>query len=331
MQRITKTFLSSDNAADESGDDKSRGDTSASGLQRFEGQARLVMTHDGNLDTSTLPRMSGYMYKKGGAVNARGGFRNWKKRWFVIAPVDFFDHEGFELQYYDAPNGTLKGSVSLSGVDLYCEKKSKHKKVKHEFQIKLQAGGILQLSCDEEEDREEWLESLKLIILYMQRITTDAAITLDGYDPALDDDEAVFRIGEELAQNCQALGPGLFGAEAGVASSFLLQIHDLLGQKVTRGNMPVTASIINEELGVLYYCAVVDNEDGTYFCQYTIPTAAKYSLHVKLNGEHAIFGSPFELTVLPTKTHAAACSAAGEVLEKIAAAGERQVHSFVIT
>lgn len=85
------------------------------------------------------------------------------------------------------------------------------------------------MSCDEEGEREEWLESLKLIILYLQRITTDAAITLDGYDPALDDDEEVYRIGEELAQNCQALGPGLFGAEAGVASSFLLQIHDLLG------------------------------------------------------------------------------------------------------
>lgn len=139
MNRITKNFLS---VEEESGDDKSRAD-SASGLQRFEGQSRLVMTHDGNLDTSTLPRMSGYMYKKGGAVNARGGFRNWKKRWFVIAAVDFFDHEGYELQYYDAPNGNLKGSVSLSGVDLYCEKKSKHKNVKHEFQIKLQAGRSL--------------------------------------------------------------------------------------------------------------------------------------------------------------------------------------------
>jgi hypothetical protein len=198
-------------------------------MQKYQSHPRLIVDNEGNLDISILPRTNGYVYKKGGAVNARGGFRNWKKRWFVLAPVDFLGHEGYELQYYDAPNGTLKGNVSLSDVELYCENFSTNKKVKNEFQIKLQTGGVLQLSCDNEAEREEWLETLSLVVMYMQKITTDSAMTLDGYDPAYEDDEDVYKIGEELAQNCQAIGPGLFGAEAGQSTSFLVQVHDLLG------------------------------------------------------------------------------------------------------
>ncbi|KAJ1399353.1 hypothetical protein B484DRAFT_406347 [Ochromonadaceae sp. CCMP2298] len=87
------------------------------------GNARLIVTHEGLLDESLLKRMEGYMYKKGGAVNARGGFRNWKKRWFVIASVEIMGAQGYELQYYDKEYyqtvGTLKGKiVSIVRMDL---------------------------------------------------------------------------------------------------------------------------------------------------------------------------------------------------------------------
>lgn len=221
-----------ESGGEESDDQFSRSrsrDDPQSSLTRYESHGRLIVDHEGNLDPSVLRRTSGYMYKKGGAVNARGGFRNWKRRWFILAPVDFLGHEAYELQYFDAPNGTLKGTVSLSDVELYCDSKSAHKKVKYEFQIKLQTGGVLQLSCDEESEREEWLDSLAMVVIYLNKVVTDSAMTLDGYDPAHEDDEVVFKLGEEVAQNCQAMGSGLFGAEAGKTASFVVQIHDLLG------------------------------------------------------------------------------------------------------
>lgn len=189
------------------------------------GNTRLLVTHEGLLDKALLRRTEGYMHKKGGAVNGRGGFRNWKKRWFVIAEVEVLGAQGYELQYYDAPHGNLKGKVGLSEIDIQCEAKSLHKKVKYEFQIGLQNGGTLELSCDDANERDEWVETLNMITMYLKKILTTAAMTLDGYDPFDEDDEESFNIGEEIAQNCQAFGPGLFGAEAGVQSQFVVQVR----------------------------------------------------------------------------------------------------------
>ena len=104
----------------------------ANGAKSGAAVSRLLVTNEGRLDPSLLLRTEGFMHKKGGAVNARGGFRNWKKRWFVLAPVDFLGvAQGYELQYYDAPNGNLKGKVGLSEVELFCEERSaaRNKKV----------------------------------------------------------------------------------------------------------------------------------------------------------------------------------------------------------
>lgn len=301
-------------STEESGDEASRRDSNPL-LTKYEGHGRLVVDNEGNLDISVLPRMSGYMFKKGGAVNqSRGGFRNWKKRWFVLKPVDFLDHEGYELQYYDAPNGTLKGTVSLSGVELYAESKSTHKKVKFEFQIKLQTGGMLQLSVDSEQLRDEWLDSLTVVSLYLHKITTDSAQTLDGYDPSQEDIAFNYNLGHELALNCHAYGSGLFGAEAGQPGIFTIQIQDLVSQQVTRGGMPIMAKLLNAAQTHLYYCIVVDNENGTYTVQYTLASAGKYELSILINNEHPIFGSPFDISILPSKTLPRECTAEGEIL-----------------
>ena len=285
--------------------------------------SRLIVTHDGLLDRSVLKRVDGWMYKKGGAVNARGGFRNWKKRWFVLDSVDFLGSEGFELRYYDRPGGKLKGRIGLNDVDV---RKSNHKNVKFEFQSILQSGGALQLRCNKEEERMEWIDTLNTVVAYLRKMRTSSTMLLDGYDPMCEDDEESHRIGEELAQNCQAFGPGLFGSEAGQPAQFMIEIHDLMGQKVTRGGMPITATISNESC--LYYVAILENDEGLYFGHYTLGRCGKYQLSIKLNDEHHIFGSPFDIEILPSKTIAKFCTAEGEALEKLST---KNATTFTIT
>lgn len=287
---------------------------------------RLLITHEGLLDPSMLVRTEGYMYKKGGAVNSRGGLRNWKKRWFVIETVDFFGTQGFELQYFSAPNGKLKGKVGLSDVELFVETKSTNKKVKYEFQILLQNGGVLELSCDTAEEREEWIDTLNMIIAYMHKILTSSAMTLDGYDPLYEDDAETYRLGEEIASNCQAFGPGLFGSEAGQMAQFVVQIHDLTGNQVTKGGMPITATISNADC--LYYLRIQDNDDGSYLAQYTLGSHGSYDLSIKINDEHHIFGSPFHIEILPSRTIPKFCVASGQALQQIRV---REIETFTIT
>ena len=199
----------------------------------------MLVTHDGLLDPSLLLRTEGYINKKGGTINARGGFRNWKKRWFMLVPIsdylmDGSGHVGYELQYWTAPSGgRLKGTVGLADVEIYCEiKNTQSKIIKYEFQILLQNGSVLELSCDDELEREEWVETLNMVITYLRylrrMLTAGGAyvgiMTLDGYDPLKEDDEESYRIGDELAMNCQAYGPGIFGSEAGQQAQFVVQV-----------------------------------------------------------------------------------------------------------
>lgn len=263
----------------------------------------------GQLDPTQLKRTEGYIYKKGGAVNTRGGRRNWKKRWFVLTPIDYKERTAFEFRYYDGPKGKLKGTLGLFDVEIFCEARSLHKKVKYEFQINLQNGGILQLSCDDPDEREEWIESLNMTVAYLRKISSSSSVVISGYDPSFEDDEDCYQLGEEIAKNCQAFGPGLFGAEAGSRTHFLIQMHDIMGQEVVVGGMPITITILNED--TLYYVKVTDNRDGTYSAFYTLSQPGAFNLHIKLNDEHEIFGSPFQIEILPTRTSSQACTAEG--------------------
>ena len=64
---------------------------------------------------------------------------------------------------------------------------------------------------------------------------------------------------------------------------------------MTDGGMPFTATLENEEY--LYNIQVGDNDDGTYSSNYAISAPGDYSLALKLNDEHHIFGSPFAVRV----------------------------------
>jgi len=316
--RRKKKKESSDDGEDEekNGKSETQDDSEEEEGEQFQGYEiplpKLQVTHDGHLEEKLLVRTEGWMYKKGGAVNQRIGRKNWKRRWFVLAQFDFRGQTGYELQYFDRPNGALKGSVGLMDVVIFCEARTKHRKIKYEFQLNLPNGGTLELSCDEPEEREQWIETLNMVIAFMRTLTHPAAMVLNGYDPLEDEDEEVFEMGERIAQNCQAYGPGLYGAEAGTREQFVLQIYDVDGVQVARGGMPVTCSISNEHS--LYYVKVHDNQDGTFSAYYMLGAPGHYKLSIRLNDEHEIHGSPFDIEILPSRTVGSSSTAEGEAL-----------------
>jgi hypothetical protein len=277
---------------------------------------RLVVNAMGQLDQSLLRITEGFLYKKGGANHGNGIRRNWKRRYFVLGEYDTEFGVGYELRYYDNPNGSLKGTIDLNGCEVFCEARSMHKQVKYEFQILLASGNIQQLSSDNYEGREDWIESLNMAIAYMKKMWGGAGgplgFNLDGYDPHLEDDEDIHEIGAQLAQQVHVFGDGMYGAEAGGYGQFVIQLFDLNGEKVVRGGAPLTVSISNEEC--LYYLKIHDNGDGSYFVHYMLYKPGAYRLRVKLNDEHEVKGSPFELTVMPSKTVPEKCVAYGDCL-----------------
>ena len=112
------------------------------------------------------------------------------------------------------------------------------------------------------------METLNMVIAYSRKMVRASANTLDGYDPLYEDEENIFTVGAEIAHNCQAFGPGLFGAEVGQHSQFVIQTHDLHGNMLALGGMPFTATLTDDEC--MYYLQLTDNSDGTYSAFYIV-------------------------------------------------------------
>ena len=124
-------------------------------------------------------------------VGVGTGRRNWKKRWFVLSPQMYNSQLLYSLSYYETPRGKLKGTVSLLGTKV--EEKNLSKHVKYEFQIILQNDATFQLSCDDPNEKLEWIESLKQVLAYMSKpaelVQVKSLTDFCGYDPVYDDDE----------------------------------------------------------------------------------------------------------------------------------------------
>lgn len=265
------------------------------------------------INPAVLKRTAGYIYKKGGVVNMTAGRRNWKKRWFVIEPKIFEGFIGYQFKYYENANGKLKGSIDLQNVEVFCEETPSLGKItRYDFHILLENQSSLQLSCEDSRERDEWLETLNIVIAYSRKMIRAATNTLDGYDPMYEDEEQIHRVGSEIAHRCQAFGPGLFGAEVGQHAHFQIQAHDLMGNALAIGGLPFTATLADDEC--LYYLRVTDNNDGTYAAYYVVSRPGRYQLSILLNDEHDIYGSPFEVEILPSKALPEKCTAHGEVL-----------------
>jgi hypothetical protein len=271
---------------------------------------------DPELDFSTLRRVDGWINKKGGAVNNSAiGRRNWKKRWFVLRYAPIKERPSYSLSYYDQPNGSLKGCVDLLGTEVYCDESRRGKRAKHEFQILLNTGNTLYMSCDNLRDRDEWIETLNIVLFRLRKgAGTSPALygLLQGYDQLLEDREEVYAAGEEVAHLVRAFGPGLFGAEAGRPSQFVLQMYDRDGAPVSLGGLNFTATLMDDEC--LFHVRVIDNDNGTYSAHYVIARPSTYTLNIRLNDEHDIFGSPFQVEVVPSQTVPAKCTCHGDCL-----------------
>lgn len=113
----------------------------------------------------------------------------------------------------------------------------------------------------------------------------------------------------------QALGDGLYGAEAGQIGDFQILLNDLSGNQMARGGMPITATISDETH--LFFLKIIDNDDGSYYCHYVLSKPGIYQLHIRLNDEHEIYGSPFELEIMPSRTIPEKCTAEGEALIQV--------------
>lgn len=82
----------------------------------------------------------------------------------------------------------------------------------------------MELCCDTSIEREEWVSTLRVVAVYLGKMLTSTSMAIDGYDPVFEDNHDCFELGEQLALNCQAFGPGLFGCEAGQKAQFVVQV-----------------------------------------------------------------------------------------------------------
>ena len=270
------------------------------------------------LDINVLKKTEGWIWKKGGINNGGLRRRNWKKRWFVLVEHNEDAYPKYELEYYTKPGGDIRGRIDLDGAEVFMEERNKLylARTRFEWQILLSSGQTLLLASQiDEDDRNEWVDSINMIIAYLLKMKRASGFVLEGYDPMFEEEEDIHHTGSQLALNCQAYGPGLFGSEAGKAAKFVIQMHDLNGNTVDVGGMPFTATLGNEEL--LYHIDIHDNNNGSYSAHYVLKKTGIFQLRILLNDVHDIYGSPFEVEILPASTVASACECLGPVLSSI--------------
>ena len=163
-------------------------------------------------------------------------------------------------------------------------------------QLYVAGGSVVEIYAESPQERQDWLDTLGAVIAAHRRRMHVAQGNMLGSGGA---SGGLYNIAvtEDQALSCEAFGPGLFGAEAGLQTSFTVQATDASGQSMIEGGMPFTATLENDEY--LYNINILDNNDGTYSAQYAVSAPGDYDLALKLNDEHHIFGSPFAVRVAP--------------------------------
>jgi filamin len=109
--------------------------------------------------------------------------------------------------------------------------------------------------------------------------------------------------GEPFPGNCEAHGPGISNATAGVEVGFTVVTKDISGNVIPRGGANVSA-VLHDPKGDIKV-NIKDNNDGTYSATYTPKSAGTSRLDVIVatqhNGTGHIKNSPFSVNIVPGK------------------------------
>lgn len=109
--------------------------------------------------------------------------------------------------------------------------------------------------------------------------------------------------GEPSPEFCEATGPGISGAVAGVPTNFTVITKDRNGKTLPKGGANIS-SVLSDKSGKIPV-QIVDNHDGTYTCSYTPKAAGDSTLavdvHTKANGSGPIKHAPFRFKIKPGK------------------------------
>ena len=111
---------------------------------------------------------------------------------------------------------------------------------------------------------------------------------------------------------CRVVGSGCFEAAVRHPATFTIEAHDLSGSRREVGGDTFFVCIRGDSR---VHCRVVDQKDGSYFCQWTPPQSGNYSISVSSFGVH-LPGSPFNLRATAPEPFAQNCVVTGRALAK---------------
>ena len=101
-----------------------------------------------------------------------------------------------------------------------------------------------------------------------------------------------------FAMKCNATGPGIGGGAAGVEAQFTITCADEDGARIITGGAKIQISVLRVGLHASTSgdcpipTRIVDNNDGSYTCGYTVDGRGDYSVSAELDGS-PIAGSPY--------------------------------------
>lgn len=207
----------------------------------------------------------------------------------------------------------------------------KNKKIASEFEFYIQTKSsnnrtyerLYCLAAERADDLELWLRTLNYIEEQTTKCIQDhhEAIKRGRYTRIKKMDKQEFETKWDRAQNCVAYGQGLFEGTAGVKTAFTIQHNDHLGNPEVFGGLAPSLSVVLESQNLHYDLEVVDNDDGTYLCEFVPTRVGDYELSILLD-DCDIYGSPFHPHILPAPLSPAHCFAEGNGLH-VGVVGER--------
>ena len=207
----------------------------------------------------------------------------------------------------------------------------KNKKIASEFEFYIQTKSsnnrtyerLYCLAAERADDLELWLRTLNYIEEQTAKCIQDHhdAVKRGRYTRIKKMDKQEFETKWDRAQNCVAYGQGLFEGTAGVKTAFTIQHNDHLGNPEVFGGLAPSLSVVLESQNLHYDLEVVDNDDGTYLCEYVPTRVGDYELSILLD-DCDIYGSPFHPHVLKAPLSAVHCFAEGSGLY-VGVVGER--------